>query len=90
MDLFVYLIQWTALALLDVLEIAFLLRAVLSWIPMEENAFSEIMYRITEPFVMPFRALFHKLNLFQTLPIDMSFLFAVIVLAILRTFIASL
>ena len=79
-----------AIALLDVLDLAFLLRAVFSWIPMEENAFTILLHRITEPIIYPFRRLFQKLNLFQGFPLDLSFLFAVIVVSIVRTGLSSL
>ena len=84
MDFFLFILQSTAIALIDVLEIAFFLRAVLSWLPLDENAISEVLYRITEPFILPIRSLLHKMNLFQGMPIDMSFLFTVLILALLR------
>lgn len=90
MDLVIYIMQITALALIDVLETAFFIRAILSWLPLDENAFSEVLYRITEPFIVPFRFLFYKLNLFQTMPLDMSFLFAVLTLGLLRFIVAAL
>ncbi|MBR2908278.1 MAG: YggT family protein [Clostridia bacterium] len=84
MDLMLYIIQITVIAILDVLELAFFARAILSWLPLDENAVTEVLFRITEPFIMPFRLLFRKLNLFQQLPIDMGFLFAVLAIGLLR------
>lgn len=89
MDFFLFILQSTAIALIDVLEIAFFLRAVLSWLPLDENAVSEVLYRITEPFILPIRRLLHKLNLFQGIPIDMSFLFTVLILVLLRAMLGA-
>lgn len=88
--LFFSIVQMTAVALLTLLELAFFLRAVLSWFPIEENLFTDILYRLTEPFVYPIRRLLDRFRLFQNLPIDMSFLFAVILLMLLNSFVSAL
>ena len=59
--------------LLYAIEFAMLCRAVLSWIPMDPNKFTDFIYAVTEPIIYPVRVLFHKLNWFQSMPIDMSF-----------------
>ena len=84
MHTLVLLVQRFALILIDVLDIAFLLRALMSWIDMEENVFTELVYRLTEPFIVPFRMLFAKLNWFQQIPIDMAYLSAVIAISLLH------
>ena len=84
MHTLVLLVQRFALILIDVLDIAFLLRALMSWIDMEENVFTELVYRLTEPFIVPFRMLFVKLNWFQQIPIDMAYLSAVIAISLLH------
>lgn len=78
------LVQSFALILIEVLDIAFLIRAVMSWIDMEDNVFTELVYRLTEPIIVPFRILFVKLNWFQQMPIDMAYLSAVIALSLLH------
>ena len=79
-----------AITLLDVIDIAFLLRVIFSWIPMEENSFTVLLERVTEPLIYPFRWILYKLNLFQDFPLDMSFLFAVVFLSFVRLGLASL
>ena len=66
-----------------VLQIAMLVRAVLSWVPMRENKFTDILYAITEPVVMPVRMFFDKMGWFRNLPIDVSFFVAYLLLSIL-------
>lgn len=69
--------------ILGVLQIAMLVRAIMSWFPTESNRFENFLYAITEPLIMPIRKLFEKLNLFQGLPIDISFFVTYLLLSIL-------
>ena len=65
------------LRFLDVLSLAMLLRAILGWFFVDgEGKLMRFLYTLTEPVVLPFRKLFHKLNWFQDMPIDMAFTFS--------------
>lgn len=76
MEYVVYVIVRIVQVLLRVLNIAMLLRAILSWLPLGEDNFIEsLAYSITEPFIMPIRTLFDKMGWFQGSPLDMSFFF---------------
>ncbi len=81
-----YVVQNVVSIGLFVIQIAMTIRAVLSWIPMDPNNFTELLYAITEPFIYPFRVLFQRLNWFTELPIDMSFMAAYLTLIILGIF----
>ena len=82
----VNLIKNIALALLGVLDIAMLGRAILSWIdPMGDGPLASFLYAVTEPVIFPFRKLFEKKNWFMDVPIDMAFFFAMISIMILQT-----
>ena len=74
MYLILQLVKSTVLIFLGVLELAMLVRAVLSWFVMDTNGFVNFIHAVTEPFIIPFRLLFEKLNWFQNMPIDMAFL----------------
>ncbi len=81
MDLFLTLVVGTASALVTVIELCFLVRAVLSWLPIgEDNVILKFVLMVTEPIIMPIRALFEKLGWFQNMPIDISFLVAYLLL----------
>lgn len=69
--------------LLTAVQFAMLVRAILSWFPLNSNKFVDFINAVTEPFVLPMRLLFEKLNLFQNLPIDISFLASYIVISII-------
>jgi uncharacterized protein YggT (Ycf19 family) len=64
-------------------QIAMMLRAILSWFPMDSNKFVDFLYVITEPFIVPIRALFEKMGWFRNLPIDISFFVTYILLSII-------
>ena len=86
MALFVTIFVGTVQALLTVLEICMLIRAVLSWFPIsEDNPFLIFVHMVTEPIVMPFRALFEKMGWFQNMPIDLSFFAAYMALMLVST-----
>ena len=69
--------------ILTVLQLAMLLRAILSWFPMEPNGFTDFLFGITEPLIYPIRALFNRLNWFQNFPIDISFTVTYILLFVI-------
>ena len=69
--------------LLLVIQTAMLIRAILSWFPMEPNKFINFIYGITEPLVAPIRALFDKMGWFRGLPIDLSFMATYLLISLL-------
>jgi len=61
-------------------------RAIVSWIfPDEDNKIAQFLFLITEPLVYPIRQIMNKFEFFSNMPIDMSFMFAMIILIILTT-----
>ena len=91
MALFASIFIGTAQALLTALEVCMLIRAVLSWFPISENnPILVFVHMVTEPIVMPFRALFEKMGWFQSLPIDLSFFAAYMALMIVSTLLGVL
>ena len=54
---FVELIKILAWVLLSIIELAMLIRAIMSWFVMGDNPFVNILNTITEPFIFPFRHL---------------------------------
>ena len=63
------------------IQLAMLLRAVLSWFPLE-NRFIDFLHNVTEPFIYPIRRLFERFGWFQGMPIDISFMVSYILLSI--------
>jgi uncharacterized protein YggT (Ycf19 family) len=66
------------------LQLAMLGRAILSWIPLDEdNPVETFLYGVTEPVIYPIRVLFYKLNWFVGFPFDMAFMAAILLLGLL-------
>ena len=87
MSLFVTLLMGTVRALLSIVQLCFLVRAILSWMPIrEDNPFLILMTMVTEPFVLPFRRLCEHFGWFRNLPIDMPFFLGVFAVSIVRMF----
>ncbi len=75
MDYLLFVIVRFVQILLYVLDTAMLLRAILSLLLLsDDNPIAVLLYCITEPFIMPLRALFDRFGWFEGSPIDMPFL----------------
>lgn len=76
----------TVSIILVTLQIAMTARAILSWFPVEQNKFIVFLNVITEPIVYPVRKLFEKMNWFQGIPLDMSFMTTYMIISIVLLF----
>lgn len=91
MELAIYIMRQTLLLLIDVVDVAFLLRAILSWFdPERSGRFSAFLFMVTEPMILPVRALCYKKNWFQSTPLDVPFLITILLLSLLQTIIRIL
>lgn len=74
--------------ILWVLNIAMLVRAILSWFPgTEDSPVSRFLAVLTEPIIMPVRALFNKMGWFQDMPLDISFFVTYLLISIIASLI---
>lgn len=83
MAIFLIVVKNIVVVFLTVIQLAMLVRAILSWFPMNGNRFTDFLFAITEPFIYPVRMLFEKLNWFSGLPIDVSFLATYLIISVL-------
>ena len=61
-------------------------RAIMSWFsPEEDNKIAQFLFLVTEPFVYPIRKLLSRFDFFSSMPIDMSFMVAMIILIVCTT-----
>ena len=61
-------------------------RAIMSWFsPDEDNKLAQFLFLVTEPFVYPIRQILNKFNFFSNMPIDMSFMVAMLILIVCTT-----
>ena len=82
METFVFVIKNAATLLLSFVQIAMLVRAILSWFPLD-NRFVDFVCAVTEPFVYPIRRLFEKMGWFQGLPLDISFMVSYLLITVI-------
>ena len=85
MEFLIYIVKNAAVLLLTVIQVAMLIRAILSWFPID-NRFVDFIYAMTEPFVAPLRLLFEKLGWFQGLPVDISFMISYLLITVVLIF----
>ena len=79
-----YVLTTTVRLLLIALQLLMLGRAILSWLPLEEeNPVENFLFSLTEPVIAPVRALIDRFGWFEGLPIDMSFFITFILLSVL-------
>ncbi|MBE6702561.1 MAG: hypothetical protein E7585_04005 [Ruminococcaceae bacterium] len=91
MELFATILIHTVEALLFIIETCMLVRAILSFLPVQEdNSFLLFTVMVTEPIVMPVRALFDRFGWFQDIPIDIPFLIGYILLSTVSTLLTVL
>ena len=76
----------SVVALLYALQFLMFGRAVMSWFsPDEDNKLAQFLFMTTEPLVYPIRQLLNKIEFFSNMPIDMSFVVAMVVLMVFTT-----
>ncbi|MBR4204042.1 MAG: YggT family protein [Clostridia bacterium] len=82
-----YIVGATVRVVVYVLQFLLLARAILSWLPLDEdNPFENFLYAVTEPVIAPVRALIEHFGWFEGLPIDMSFFITFILLSVIQMF----
>ena len=79
-----YVLMATVRAVLMVLELLMLARALISWLPLpEDSPVENFLWTVTEPVIAPVRALCDRFGWFEGLPIDMPFFLTFILLSVL-------
>lgn len=85
MELFTEIIKAIADGILMMLQIAMLVRAVMSWFPIGENIISDVAYAITEPVIIPVRRLLDRFESMRNFPIDMAFFITFMIITVIST-----
>lgn len=80
-----YVVSTTVRIIIIVLELLMMARAIVSWLPIDEdNPIVNFLYAVTEPVIIPVRSVIDYFGWFQGMPIDMSFFITFILLSILE------
>ncbi len=81
-----YVISNVCICLIEVLQLAMLVRAILSWLPLDDdNKIEAFVYGITEPIIYPVRLLLERFDSLRTVPIDIPFFITYILLILLSS-----
>ena len=82
-----YVLVQCLVIFIDILSLAMLVRAVLSWFIMgEQSKIGAFLYVVTEPVILPIRALCNRFGWFQGIPLDMPFLITMMILSLAGMF----
>lgn len=80
-----YVLTVTVRYLITAIQLLMFARAILSWLPVDEdNPIVNFLYAVTEPVIMPVRAVMERFGWFEGMPIDMSFFITFLLLSILE------
>ena len=91
MQAVLYVIARTVQVLLGFLETAMFLRAILSWfIADEENRLMVFLYAVTEPIILPIRALCSRIKALEESPLDIPFFITMLLLTLLNGLLPAL
>ena len=81
----VYFLSAIVHILLSVLELCMFARMILSFFPPEEESKIEIfLYAVTEPLIIPVRAVLNRFEAIASLPLDISFFVTALLLSFLQ------
>lgn len=87
---FLYILATFVDVLLTVLYFAIFIRVILSWLPLDEDGpFVSFVYLVTDPVILPIRALLDRTGLLENSPLDFSTLIAMVVLMLLQTLVGG-
>lgn len=79
---FVYVFTNLVSFFLTVLEVMMFIRAFLSWLPVDDDSpIVRFVYTMTEPIIIPVRVLLERSETVRSLPIDLSFFVAFLLLS---------
>ena len=84
MNLALLILANTTVALLSILELCMLVRAVLSFLPIrDDHPVLSFVEMVTEPVVAPIRALFDRFDWFQNSVLDVPYIVAFLLISLL-------
>ena len=90
MQIIAYVVGQTVLLFLSLAQTALFIRAILSWLPgTEDSGLQRFLVMVTEPLLLPARALLHALHVDESLPIDLAFLVTVLGVSFLQMLLVS-
>ncbi len=88
---FAYILTRVVSIVLSILQLLMLLRAILSWMPLDEDSdIVTFIYMMTEPVIFPVRSLTERFGLFEGSPIDVPFFISFLLLSMVQILLPSI
>ncbi len=82
-----YVLVQCVLLFIDIVTLCMTIRMIMSWLFAEsESKLERVLYVVTEPLILPIRALCDKFGWFQGVPIDIPFFITALLLMLVRLF----
>jgi len=76
-----YIISIAVIRLLELIELAIIVRAFVSWLPLSrDNAFIKLLYQITEPILSPIRGIIERMTAGRSIMLDFSPIVAILLI----------
>ncbi|MBQ9760552.1 MAG: YggT family protein [Clostridia bacterium] len=88
METVIFILKNFVLVLLEVMQLAMLGRAIMSWFDHGEGTVSTFLTFVTEPFILPIRRLCERMHWFENSMIDIPFFITMIIFMVLQTFLS--
>ncbi len=86
MNILFYFLSLLAFWLISLIQAMMMVRAIMSWFFLpEESSVLRVLTVLTEPFILPVRALLQRIDALASLPIDISFMVTFFLLSLLQT-----
>jgi len=86
LNILLYFLSLLAFWLVSLIQAMMMVRAIMSWFFMpEESSVLRVLTVLTEPFIVPVRALLQRIDAIASLPIDISFMVTFFLLSLLQT-----
>ena len=81
-----YVLSGIVSLFLGALQLMMFARAIISWIPVDEDSpVAAFLHAVTEPFIIPVRAVLERFEFFASSPIDISFFITFLLLSFLQS-----
>lgn len=83
MDTLFYIVAMTVQLVLSILQLMMLVRAVLSFLPVDGGRLSAFLTAVTEPVIYPVRCVTERFGIGEGLPIDIPFFITYLLLSLI-------
>lgn len=85
-----YIVARCAVLFISIITVAMTARVIMSWLFFDrQTKFGTFLYVVTEPIILPIRALCERFGWFRGMPLDMPFFITAVILMILSTFLET-